>query len=244
MAEIFLARQDGAAGLREAGGDQADPAAPRRANREFVAMFLDEARLAAQLTHPNVVADLRRRPHEGTYFIAMEYIHGPRPRRMILPSAGQPASACRIERRRRGRSSRRCGGPRTTPTAKQTSPGEPLQHRPPRRQPAERARHLRRGGEGRRLRHRQGQGRVGPDRQRRIKGKVAVHVARAVPGRVHRCAVRCLRVGVILHELVTGTRLFKRNTDYATMLAVAETQVPPLRPAGPEHCPRSWSGSS
>ncbi len=42
-----------ARGLREAGRDQADPAAAR-ARPATSSMFLDEARLAATLTHPNI----------------------------------------------------------------------------------------------------------------------------------------------------------------------------------------------
>jgi serine/threonine-protein kinase len=45
------------------------------AEAEFVSMFLDEARLAAQLRHPNVVAtiDLSQDP----LFLVMEYVEGP-----------------------------------------------------------------------------------------------------------------------------------------------------------------------
>ena len=44
--------------------------------REFVAMFVDEARIAAQVRHPNVsrTDDLGRQ--DGVYFIAMEYVSG------------------------------------------------------------------------------------------------------------------------------------------------------------------------
>lgn len=51
-------------------------------NDDFRAMFLDEARLASQLNHPNIVHvyDLGKHadPHSGTpsYFIAMEYVSG------------------------------------------------------------------------------------------------------------------------------------------------------------------------
>jgi serine/threonine-protein kinase len=43
---------------------------------ESVAMFLDEARLAARLNHANIVHRYEVGEHEGTYFIAMEYIEG------------------------------------------------------------------------------------------------------------------------------------------------------------------------
>jgi len=45
---------------------------------EFVSMFLDEARLAARIRHPNVVAtiDVQESENDGL-FLAMEYIEGP-----------------------------------------------------------------------------------------------------------------------------------------------------------------------
>jgi serine/threonine-protein kinase len=42
----------------------------------LVAMFLDEARLAARLAHPNVVQTNDVGEYEGSYFIAMEYLDG------------------------------------------------------------------------------------------------------------------------------------------------------------------------
>jgi serine/threonine protein kinase len=43
---------------------------------EFVSMFLDEARIAAQLNHPNIVQIFDVGQIAGSYFIAMEYVHG------------------------------------------------------------------------------------------------------------------------------------------------------------------------
>ncbi len=86
MAEIFLARSHGMAGfaryvvlkriLPERGTD------PR-----WIEMFLDEARLAAQLQHPNVaqVFDLGRLG-EG-YFFTMEYVHGANMREVLVRCA-------------------------------------------------------------------------------------------------------------------------------------------------------------
>jgi eukaryotic-like serine/threonine-protein kinase len=44
--------------------------------REFVDMFLDEARIAAALHHANVAQVFDLGEHEGEFFIAMEYLHG------------------------------------------------------------------------------------------------------------------------------------------------------------------------
>lgn len=43
---------------------------------EFVAMFLDEARLAARIRHPNVVSTLDVVATAGELLIVMEYVHG------------------------------------------------------------------------------------------------------------------------------------------------------------------------
>jgi serine/threonine-protein kinase len=43
---------------------------------EFVERFRREARSAANLQHPNVVGIYDRGEHEGTYYIAMEHLHG------------------------------------------------------------------------------------------------------------------------------------------------------------------------
>ena len=41
-----------------------------------VRMFLDEARVAARISHPNVATVLELGEDERGYFIAMEYLHG------------------------------------------------------------------------------------------------------------------------------------------------------------------------
>lgn len=45
-------------------------------NRSFIEMLLHEARIAATLSHPNVVQIFDVGQAEGTHFIAMEHIHG------------------------------------------------------------------------------------------------------------------------------------------------------------------------
>jgi len=45
-------------------------------NPEFVAMFLDEARLSGRVQHPNVVATFDVIAHSGEAFLVMEYVHG------------------------------------------------------------------------------------------------------------------------------------------------------------------------
>ena len=51
-------------------------------------MFLDEARLAARLNHPNIVQIYEVGQVDDSYFIAMEYVCG-RDMRRIIPKAEQ-----------------------------------------------------------------------------------------------------------------------------------------------------------
>lgn len=43
---------------------------------EFITMFIDEARIAAQLSHANIVQIHELGQHDDTYYIAMEYVSG------------------------------------------------------------------------------------------------------------------------------------------------------------------------
>jgi serine/threonine-protein kinase len=59
---------------------------------EFVAMFLDEARLAARIGHPNVVSTLDVVATDGELFLVMEYVQGESLGGLLklLRQAGQP----------------------------------------------------------------------------------------------------------------------------------------------------------
>ena len=73
MGEVFLARQTGVmdrlAILKSLRGDLAK-------ERDFVEQFLDEARVAATLNHPNIVSIFDVGEWKGTFYIAMEYVQG------------------------------------------------------------------------------------------------------------------------------------------------------------------------
>jgi serine/threonine protein kinase len=85
MAEIFLARQEGVEGFEKT--ICIKRIRPHLSSQvSFVRMFLNEAKLAAQLNHPNIVQiyDLGRIGE--SYFIAMEYISG-RDMSRVIPKA-------------------------------------------------------------------------------------------------------------------------------------------------------------
>ncbi|HEY4059667.1 MAG TPA: protein kinase [Kofleriaceae bacterium] len=75
MAEVFLAQQRGLEGFdRRVAVKRILPhlaGAP-----DFVKMFLGEAKLAAALSHPNIVHIYDFGKHDGDYFIAMEFVDG------------------------------------------------------------------------------------------------------------------------------------------------------------------------
>src|SRR5882724_11901923 len=75
MAEVFLARKKGPAGFKKL--VVIKRILPHLAREpEFITMFLDEARLAAQLEHPNVVQVFDMGEEQGAYYLAMEYLGG------------------------------------------------------------------------------------------------------------------------------------------------------------------------
>jgi serine/threonine protein kinase len=91
MAEVKLAVAQGPAGFNKLvviktllANIEEDP--------DFVAMFLDEARLAARLNHPNVVQVNEVGDEGGRYFLAMEYLDGQPLQRVLARSAkrGEP----------------------------------------------------------------------------------------------------------------------------------------------------------
>ncbi|HEY6174063.1 MAG TPA: serine/threonine-protein kinase, partial [Kofleriaceae bacterium] len=75
MAEIFLARLVGAAGFEKLVCiKRILPHLAR--DKQFVAMFFDEARIAARISHPNVCQVFELGEIDGSYYIAMEYLEG------------------------------------------------------------------------------------------------------------------------------------------------------------------------
>src|SRR5438105_4325563 len=75
MAEIFLARAHGPGGIEKMVVLKRMLPALRR-DAEAVTAFLDEARIAAALQHPNVVQTWEVGEIEGAPVIVMEYLHG------------------------------------------------------------------------------------------------------------------------------------------------------------------------
>jgi serine/threonine protein kinase len=75
MAEVFKAKRSGVEGFEKT-------VALKRIlphlseNKEFLDMFVDEAKMVAGLNHPNIVQIFDLGKIENSYYIAMEYVHG------------------------------------------------------------------------------------------------------------------------------------------------------------------------
>lgn len=82
MADVLLGRTDGIEGferhvvLKRIKAEHAK-------DQRFISMFLDEARVAANLHHQNIVQVYDIGENHGEYFFAMEYIHGEDLRRVL-----------------------------------------------------------------------------------------------------------------------------------------------------------------
>jgi serine/threonine-protein kinase len=89
MGELFVARQTGAGGFEKL--VVIKRLLPHLAeDAHFVAMLLDEARIAARLSHPNVCQVYDLGEAEGHYYIAMEHLEGV-PASMLLRRARRVA---------------------------------------------------------------------------------------------------------------------------------------------------------
>lgn len=88
MGEVFLARQRGMAGfqrlvaLKRLIPDLAEQG-------EYVTLFIDEARLAANLSHPNIVQVHDFGANDGSYYMTMEYLAGQNLARIVARAAEQ-----------------------------------------------------------------------------------------------------------------------------------------------------------
>ena len=82
MAEIFKAKVFGVDGFEK-------PMVVKQIlpqynkNREFVEMFIDEAKITVSLSHGNIVTVYELGRIDGVYFIAMEYVDGPTLRHVL-----------------------------------------------------------------------------------------------------------------------------------------------------------------
>jgi hypothetical protein len=230
MAEVFLARSttdDRLCAVKRILPNVA-------ADDEFIAMFIDEAKIAGQLSHANIAKIVEIGKVDGSYFIAMEYISGhdvralwDRTRDAGGPTRGLPIGiACSI--------------------VKKLAEGLDYAHR-------------RKDARGRPLGiiHRdvspqnlllsyegdlkiidfgiaKAANRLVRTQTGILKGKFAYMAPEQARGEPidHRSDV--FAIGVVLYELLTGERAFKGETDFALLEKVRRVDVVPVRQLRPE----------
>jgi serine/threonine protein kinase len=220
MAEIFLARSAGLEGFEKL--VVVKRILPQHAeSHEFVTMFLDEARLVAGLSHPNIaqVYDIGL-DDSGSYFFAMEFVDGEDVRQILRGCA-----------RRQER----------LPVAQAVSIGIGIAA-------GLHAAHERRGPDGRLLGivHRdvspsnvlvtydgcvklvdfgiaKAAGRQHVTRTGVLKGKCAYMSPEQTQGLPLDRRSDVFAIGILLYELTTGQRPFRGDNEYTTMRAIVSS---------------------
>ena len=192
----------------------------------FVQMFIDEAKICALISHPNVVQVYEFGRLADTHFMTMEYIHGRNLSVVMekLASAGRlspPDVICEIIRQA-------CLGLHHAHTMTNAE-GNPLQiiHRDV--TPA----NLMLGFNGAVKVLDFGIARAAEELKETktqagaVKGKIAY----LAPEQIHRKPIDhridIYALGVVMHECLTGQRLFKADNPLAAMKSILEMPVPP-----------------
>jgi serine/threonine protein kinase len=224
-AEIYLARIGGVAGFEKyvvvkcLHDHLAD-------DSEFVRMFLDEARLGAQLTHSNIVQTLELGQQKSRYYMVMEYVAGmsmaviARKAAEHMPGGRLPVDMIL------GLMAQACAGLHYAHNRADSS-GKPLHivHRDVSPQ------NLVVTFDGMlkvvdfgiaKAAVRETQTQSGT-----IKGKFAYMSPEQCQGQRVDRRTDVFALGVVVHELLTGKRLFKRDTAYDTYHAIMAGKVPP-----------------
>jgi serine/threonine-protein kinase len=229
MAEIFLGREATSLGANRMLAIKRilphvadDPA--------FVEMFLDEARLAIQLNHPHICHIYEFGELEGSYFIAMEWIHG--------------AALGKIIRRARAKG----GLPPEFVARVIAQVAEALHY-------AHRAKDS--NGQALGIVHRdvspqnvmisyegqvklldfgiaKAQSHTTKTQAGVVKGKFSYMSPQQCMGKHIDARADVFALGVVLYEALVGESLYHRPTEYETMRAVIEEPVPSIRDKKPK----------
>jgi len=224
MAEVFLAESAGIEGFKK-------QVAIKRVlpnlseKKRFIAMFLDEARLSASLSHSNVAQVFDIGVGDNAYFIVMEYVDGADLKAVIeyMRKSGQAfpvEAACYI-------ASKICEG-LTYAHELRGADGQPMHiiHRdmsPPNVL-------ITKHGEVKIVDF--GLAKAASQLEKSeagvIKGKFGYLSPEAAQGLAIDHRTDIFAVGIILWELLAGQRLFLGDTDFQTVKKVQVAQVPPI----------------
>jgi serine/threonine protein kinase len=223
MAEVWLARQAGIEGFAK--NVVIKRILPHLAeDREFVEMFKNEALIAANFNHPNIAQVYEFGEANGTYFIAMEFIHGEDLGRVMRKawSAGQwiarplairiVASACEGLYYAHSRNDPATGRPLKV-VHRDISPQNIL---------------ISFDGSVKLVDFgiAKAADQVGLTKSGAIKGKFAYMAPEQAAGKPldHRADI--FAIGLVLYELLTGQRPLKRDSELGTLQAALECAIP------------------
>ncbi|MCC7536652.1 MAG: protein kinase [Deltaproteobacteria bacterium] len=223
MAEVFKAKAFGVEGFeRLVAVKRILPSIAE--DEEFITMFIDEAKIAVQLTHPNIAQIFDLGKVGDAYFIALEYVHG-KDMRAIFDRA------------------RKKGEPLPIPMAcyQVMKMCEGLDYA-----------HNKRDGSGRELNlvHRdvspqnilvsydgdvklidfgiaKAAGKAGKTQAGILKGKFGYMSPEQVRGLPLDRRSDIFSVGIVMYELLTGERLFVGESDFSTLEKVRNVEIMP-----------------
>ena len=231
MAEVYKAKRTGVEGFQKIVAIK--KILPHIADDEgFVTMFADEAKLAAQLNHPNIIHiyDLGK-IQAGGYFIAMEYVDGrdlraiqqagrelgvPLPVSLAVYVASKVASALDYAHRRRD-----AEGHELNIVHRDVSPQNIL---------------ISYEGEIKLCDFgiAKAASKASQTQSGALKGKMQYMSPEQAWGKAIDRRSDLFSLGVVLHELLTGERLFRGDTDIGVLEKVRNADVPPPSRANPE----------
>jgi uncharacterized protein (TIGR02265 family) len=223
MGQIFLARQLGPASFEKL--LVLKRILPHLAEEEeFIDMFFDEARIAAALNHPNIVQIYELGDVKGTPFIAMEYVQGDPIRAVAERAAASSKTGMPMALKLRVIADAAAG--LDFAHRAKSSAGKPLG-----------------------LIHRdvsphnilvgvngavklvdfgvaKAAGKISQTNTGAIKGKYAYMSPEQARGEELDPRSDIFALGIVLHELLTGQRLFRKDTETGTLRAVVQARVP------------------
>ena len=221
MAEVYLARRAGPHGFQKIVAVKS--ILPQYArDPDFVAMFVDEARVCARLGHPNIVQVFDFGEQDGELYMAMEYVDGTTGARVIRAAASQgeelPLDVCLhitlsiLRALDYAHGARDDAGSPLKLVHRDVSPGNVLIDRIRRRQ-------------AHRLRHRAGGRDRAAHRRGTAQGQARIHVARAGGGARARRAQRYLHGGIVLAESLILRPLFSGGKELDVLLRIRDADV-------------------
>jgi serine/threonine-protein kinase len=230
MAEVFIAESAGIEGFKK-------KVAIKRVlphlseKKRFIAMFLDEARLSAHLSHSNVVQVFDIGVGDNTYFIVMEYVNGADLKQVVKSVVDQgrkfPIEAALFV------CAKMCEGLAYAHEARGED-GNLLNvvHRdisPPNVLVSEH-------GEIKIVDFGLAKASTQLEKSEAgiIKGKFSYLSPEAAHGHEVDARADIFAVGIILWELLAGRRLFQGKSDYETVKQVQAAKVPPISQLNPE----------